>query len=133
MDDGRGPVRLGLLATAAYFLLLALPYGYARASSIGTYYGVGATGPAFVGLLLTIATIALLSGATDRSDPALAAGVAVAVSFLATILAAGWALPAGDVVPGMPIPAWFEFHPPAIVLSAGLLAVASGLFARQAV
>lgn len=131
------PVRLattlGAVATASVLALLALPYGYARPSAVGTYYGVGGPGVLFVGLLVVVATIALVAGARERSDPATAAGIALTVSVVAVGLAIAWALPAREVIAGMAVPDYFEYHPFVVGAATALLAVAAGLFASATI
>jgi len=131
MDRERLAAGLGLAAAALVLLLTALPYAFAQPEAIGTYYGVGLAGPAFVSLLSVAAAVTLLSAATRRSDPALASGVAVTVGAFAVVLSLLWALPAGEVVSGIPVPAWFELHPASIVAATLALAGASGWYARS--
>lgn len=133
MRSARVATTLCTVATAVVLALLALPYGYARPASVGTYYGVGTPGPLFVGLLVVIAAIALLAGAKNRSDPATAAGIALTVSVIAIVLAVAWAIPAGEVVAGMAVPDSFAYHPFAVTAGTALVAVAAGLFASTVV
>lgn len=122
--------RLGLAAAALVIILTALPYGFARSASIGTYYGAGLVGPAFFALLSMIAAITLLGAARRRSDPAVAAGIAVTVSAFAVMLSVVWAVPAQDVVGSLSIPSWFGYHPLSVVLAALALLTAAGWYAR---
>ena len=121
--------RLGLGAAGLVVALTALPYGFARGGSVGAYYGVGLVGPAFVSLLSAIAAITLLAAARRRSDPAVAAGIAVTVSAFAVVLSVLWAFPAQEVIVGLPIPSWFGYHPLAVVLATLLLLAAAGWYA----
>jgi hypothetical protein len=122
--------RIGLAAAGLVVALTALPYGFARAGSVGTYYGVGLVSPAFVALLSVIAAITLLAAARRRSDPAVAAGIAVTVSTFAVVLSVLWALPAREVVSGIPIPSWFGYHPLSVVLATLGMLAAAGWYAR---
>lgn len=130
MDHERLTAGLGIAAAALVLLLTALPYGFAQPAPIGTYYGVGLAGPVFVSLLAVAAAITLLAAVTRRSDPALASGVAVTVGAFAVVLSLLWAVPAAEVVSGIPVPSWFGLHPAAIVAATLVLVGASGWYAR---
>jgi hypothetical protein len=131
----RLPARLGVAAAAAVLALTAVPYAVTGPTSVSAYYGVGIASPVFVSLLAVVGAVTLLSGATGRSDPALAAGVAVTVSAFAVVLAIVWALPAREVALGIDLSGgadvWFGYHSPAVVVVTLVLAAASGLYARS--
>jgi len=130
---------LGVVAAALTLALAALPYAVARPTAVGTYYAAGPVSPVFVSLLAVIGAITLVSATTGRSDPPLAAGIAVTVGAFAVLLAALWAVPAREVALSMDLRAafgtdattWFEHHSLAVVASTLVLAVASGLYTRE--
>lgn len=136
----RFAARLGVVAAVAVLGLTALPYALTGATGISTYYRVGVASPVFVSLLAVVGAITLISAASGRSDPALAAGIAVTVAAFAVMIAILWALPARDVafslnlrsdpVLGSDPTTWFPYHPVLVVLSTLVLGVASGLHAR---
>jgi hypothetical protein len=132
--------RLGAVAAAAVLGLTALPYALTGSTGISTYYRVGVASPVFVSLLAVVGAITLFSAVRGRSDPALAAGIAVTVAAFAVVLAILWAVPARDIafsldlrpdpVFGSDPTAWFSYHPMLVVLSTLVLGAASALHAR---
>jgi hypothetical protein len=136
----RLPVYLGVVAAAAALVLTATPYALTGSTGISAYYRVGIASPVFVSLLAVVGAITLLSGATDRADPPLAAGIAVTVAAFSFVIALTWALPAREVALGLDLRAgpllagdptsWFAYHPVLVVLSTLILLGASALYTR---
>ena len=131
MDGERVASTIGVVGGLLVLALTALPYAFARPGQVGTYYAAGPAGPAFISLISTVAAITLLSAERGRSDPALASGIAVTVSAFAVVLALLWAVPAGDIVSGIEVPAWFSYHPASLVVATLVLLGASGAYARD--
>jgi hypothetical protein len=133
-------VYLGVVGAAAVLVLTAIPYALTGSTGISAYYRVGIVSPVFVSLLAVVGAITLLSAATDRADPALAAGIAVTLAAFSFVIALTWALPARDVALGLNLRAdpllgtdpatWFAYHPVLVVLSTLALVGASALYAR---
>jgi len=129
---------VGVGAAVVVLVLTVVPFGVAGPTARGAYYGVGFASPVFVSLLAIVGAITLVSATTGRSDPALAAGIAVTVAAFAVVLSVLWALPAREVALGVDpgggaLPgaaSWFPYHPHAVVLAALALAGAAGLHAR---
>ncbi len=100
MDDLRIAPLVGIVGCLAVLLALGAPYVLVEdASGIGLYYSSGAVNPLLAGLFAMVALIALAAGREGRSDPAMAAGVALVLGGVITVIAMAWALTARvDVV-----------------------------------
>lgn len=132
--------RLGIVSAVAILVLTAIPYALTESTGISAYYRVGVASPVFVSVLAVVGAITLLSAAKGRSDPALAAGIAVTVAVFAVVIAALWAIPAQDVAFSLNLRAdplfgsdpttWFSYHPVLVVLSTLVLAAASAVYTR---
>jgi len=140
MTRERAAATVGVVATATALGLTAVPYAVAGPTAVSTYYAAGFASPVFVSLLAVVGAITLVSAANGRSDPALAAGIAVTVAAFAVGLSVLWAVPAHEVALGIDLQAgsvggvdaatWFAYHPHAVVLAALALAGGAGLYAR---
>jgi len=132
---------LGVAAAALALVLTAVPYAVTGPTAISAYYSVGLVSPVFVSLLSVVGAITLLSAAKRRSDPALAAGIAVTVAAFAVVLALLWAVPAHEVALsidlrggsafGVDATAWFAYHPYSVVLATLVLVGAAGLYVED--
>jgi hypothetical protein len=100
MDDLRIAPLVGIVGCLAVLLALGAPYVLVEdASGIGLYYSSGAVNPLLAGLFAMVALIALAAGREGRSDPAMAAGVALVLGGVVAVIAVAWALTARvDVV-----------------------------------
>jgi len=93
MDDLRIAPLVGIVGCLAVLLALAAPYVLVEdVGGVGLYYGSGAINPLLAGLFAAIALIALAAGREGRSDPALAAGVALVLGAVMAVVAIAWAL-----------------------------------------
>jgi hypothetical protein len=131
---------VGVAAAAVLVVLTAIPYGVAGSTSISAYYRAGLASPVFVSLLAVVGAITLVSARKRRSDPALAAGIAVTVAVFAVVLSVLWAVPAREVALGIDLGTGtvfgvdaatvFGYHPHAVVLASVALAGAAALYTR---
>ncbi|MFB6083920.1 MAG: hypothetical protein ABEJ94_06730 [Halorientalis sp.] len=95
MDDLRIAPLFGIVGCLAVLLALGAPYVLLEdAGSVGPYYGSGVVNPLLAGLFALITLIALAAGREGRSDPAMAAGVALVLGAAITVIAVAWALTA---------------------------------------
>lgn len=92
MDSERSAATFGIAACIAVIAIAGAPYLVGRASAVGPYYAAGAAGPPLVSLFAAVVAIVLAAGRSRRTDPALAAGIAVAVGAFMVLLAWEWAL-----------------------------------------
>ncbi|ACV10282.1 conserved hypothetical protein [Halorhabdus utahensis DSM 12940] len=96
MDRRRLVPAIGILACLSFLAALAYPFA---TGSVSTYYTSGTIDPLFGGLLALVTVIVLAAGREDRTDPALAAGVGLALGLLIAIMTVGWLLTArSDVI-----------------------------------
>ncbi len=110
-DDPRLAAWLGAGSAAAVAVLVVVPYVLADARAIAVYYGDSLVGPPLAGLFAGVAAVALLAGARGRTDPPLAAGVAVVLGLLAAGLLVPWALGVSPaLVGGLTTEAAFRWH-----------------------
>lgn len=82
---------VGIGACLAVVAVLAAPF-LVDAASTGGYYGSGAVNPLLAGLFGVVCLVVLAAGREGRSDPGLAAGVALALGLFMTLVAVAWAL-----------------------------------------
>lgn len=127
---GATAARIGAGACLLALGLIATPYAVVDAAEIGVYYGVGPVGPPFLALFTGVALVVLASGAAGRSDPATGAGVATAFTVVAAVLGVAWALAAGEVVGGLTVGAWFDWHRWALVAANALALLGAAAYAR---
>lgn len=100
MDDLRLAPTLGIAGCLAVLAVLGAPYVLAdSASGVGTYYGSGAINPLLAGLFALVGIIIFAAGREGRTEPDLAAGVALTLGLFIVIISLAWALTARvDVV-----------------------------------
>ncbi|RXK51444.1 DUF7548 family protein [Halorientalis pallida] len=93
MDDLRIAPLVGIVGCLFVLLALGVPYVLLEdPSGVGLYYGSGAVNPLLAGLFAMVTLIALAAGREGRSDPAMAAGVALVLGAAITVIALAWAL-----------------------------------------
>jgi len=93
MDDLRLAPLVGIVASLGLLVTLGVPYVLADSgASVGAYYTSGAINPLLAGLFALVTTIVFAAGREGRSDPELAAGVALAFGAFMTVVAVAWAL-----------------------------------------
>ena len=124
-----GIVGCGLVATS-----LAVPYVLVRTSpgtATSLYYGASVVNPLFGGLLALVAVIVLAAGSQERTDPVLAAGIALSLGVFLVVVVAVWAVTVPRaVVVDMDAPAVIEHHRWATTAVAAVVPLASGWWAR---
>lgn len=124
MDDLRLAPTVGIVACLAVLFALAAPYLLGVAGVAG-YYGSGAVNPLLAGLFALVALIVFAAGREGRSDPGLAAGVAVALGMFMFLVTAAWALTVRiDAVQFTANHRW------AVVGAAALVPLSAGWYAR---
>lgn len=125
VDRLRLPATIGAVASLVVAILVLLPYFLPEAGpeAISTYYDFGIVGGLTILLIALVTVVVFAAGWRGRSDPATAAGTALGLGLVATLLAASWALavPYGVVVQ-LTTETWFEHHRWAVV--GGSLAMA---------
>jgi hypothetical protein len=134
MADARRAAGLGTGAAVAVVALLLVPYAIADARAIGVYWGGDLVGPPLAGLFAAVAALALLGGSRGRTDPPLAAGVAVVFGTLVAALLVPWALGVSPaLVGGLTDVAAFEWHRWGLAAAGLVLLGGSAWFARAVV
>lgn len=134
MVGERGSIALGTAAAAAVTLLTIIPYLFIDNLAVGVYYQGAIGGPPLVALFAIIEVIVLLAAFKRRTDPALAAGVAIVLGGFMTILSWWWAITVSpEVVGGLTEIDTFQYHRWALAASAAIAAVAAGRYARVVV
>lgn len=134
MDGERGAAVIGSAACLLVVALTGLPYAVIDRPAVAVYYRAGIVGPPLIALFALIAAIVLLAGVTDRTDPPLAAGVAVVIGLFMVGLAWTWALDvSAAVVGGLTDIDSFQYHRWAIAITATVAAAAGGWYARSVV
>lgn len=134
MADERHAAALGVGSGLVVILLLLLPYAVVDAGAVGVYYGSDLAGPPLAGLFAAVGVIALAAGVRGRTDPPLAAGVAVVLGTLVIGLVAPWAASvSASLVGGLTTIAAFEWHRWGLAAAGVGLFVGSAWFAREVV
>jgi len=114
MVDVQTPASVGVASAAAYAAATVVPYvaGRVPGGAVETYYTeFGIVGPPYVAVLALVCLVVLGAGRAGRTAPDVAAGVALVLGFVATLLTATWALGgAGDLVGSLSTAAWLEYH-----------------------
>lgn len=134
MPDARTAAGLGVAAALAVVILLLVPYAVSDARAVGVYYGGDLVGPPLAGLFAAVAGIALLGAVSGRTDPPLAAGVAVVLGLIVVGLLGTWAFGvSAGLVGGMTTVAAFEWHRWVLAAAGVVLFAATAWFARRVV
>lgn len=123
MFDVETPATVGVVSAAAYAVAMVVPYvaGGVPGGAVQTYYTeFGVVGPPYVSVLALVALMVLAAGRQGRTAPDVAAGVALVVGFIVTLLTAMWAFGgAADVVGSLSTAAWLEYHRWVLLAAAG--------------
>lgn len=134
MVGARESVGLGVAAGLAVAILTVVPYFFIDNTAVGVYYQGGIGGPPLVALFALIEIIVLVAGAKRRTEPALAAGVAIVIGGFMTVLSWWWAITVSpSLVGGLTDLDIFEYHRWVLATSAAIAAIAAGRFARVVV
>ncbi|AGN00876.1 hypothetical protein L593_04635 [Salinarchaeum sp. Harcht-Bsk1] len=126
MDRLRLPALAGTVVSLLTAVAVLVPYvlADAGADTIATYYDFGLVTGLTVLMVALVTLVVFASGWRGRSDPATAAGAALGLGFVATLLAASWALAVPyDVVVQLTTESWFEYHRWAVVGSSVAMVV----------
>jgi len=130
MAADRRAAQLGTASALAVLVLVGLPYAVSSPRAIAVYYGGGLVGPPLAGLFAAVAAIALLGAERGRTDPPLAAGVAVVLALLVAGLVVPWAVGVSPtLVAGLTSVAAFAWHRWLLALAALALLAGSGWYA----
>jgi hypothetical protein len=130
MDRLRLPALFGTVVSLLAAVAVLLPYVLADAGpeTIATYYDFGLLTGLTVLVIALVTVVVFASGWRGRADPATAAGAALGLGLVATLLAASWALAVPtDVVLGITTEEWFEYHRWAVLGSSAAM-VGCGLW-----
>ena len=93
MENLRVAPLVGIVASFGFLVALGAPYVLTdSAAGVSAYYASGAINPLLAGLFALITIIVFAAGREGRTDPELAAGVALALGVFITIIALAWAL-----------------------------------------
>jgi len=126
MDRLRLPALAGTVVSLLAAVAVLVPYvlADAGADTVATYYDFGLVSGLTVLMVALVTVVVFASGWRGRSDPATAAGAALGLGFVATLLAASWALAVPyDVVVQLTAEEWFEYHRWAVLGSSIAMAV----------
>ncbi|WP_136686691.1 DUF7548 family protein [Halorhabdus amylolytica] len=123
MDRTRLAPTVGILACLAFLGVLAVPLG---SPSAGLYYASGALNPLIGGLLALVTVIVFAAGRQRRTDPSLAAGVALAFGLVITVTVIAWASTARtDVLSNT------QYHRYALAGTAAAVPIVAAWYARE--
>ncbi|MFC4356741.1 hypothetical protein ACFO0N_02125 [Halobium salinum] len=116
-----------LAAFAAPYLLVTSPE-----APLTAYYGAGPIGANAVAFFSLVAVVVFLAGRRGRTEPDLAAGIALVLGVATLLVALVWALSVDETVLfSFPASAsWIEFHPWVVVGVSALVPAAAGVYAR---
>ena len=123
---------ISALSWAVTAVLTAVPYVLALPATVATYYRVTAVGPPLAALFAVVAAVAVLAGATGRTDPATAAGASVVLGLFVAGVSVWWALAVRpETVASVSAADAFQHHRWLLALAAVVGAGAAGWFARS--
>jgi hypothetical protein len=126
-----GPA-VGVAGCVATVVALALPYlrfpGWG--AELWQYYTGGTLGVGGAFFVAPICLVVFLAGVRGRTDQTTAAGIALSLAVVATLLALSWALSASlDPLYGFPA-SWITDLAWVVVGATALMTVGAGLYAR---
>jgi hypothetical protein len=128
---------VGVAACVVLLAVFAAPYllvtGLENQSTLTLYYGAGPVGGNAVGFFTLLAIVVFLAGRRGRTEPDVAAGIALVLGVAAVLLAVLWAVSIDETVL-LSFPssaAWIEFHPWAVVTVAAAIPAVAGVYARS--
>lgn len=114
MVDARTPPTVGIAAGLGFVIAVFAPYVALSSSAVAaldTYYGYGLVAPTYVTLFAVVGVIVLAAGRQARTEPDLAAGVALVIGLTATLLTLLWALAVDEtVVSSIGTETWLAYH-----------------------
>jgi hypothetical protein len=131
MDAQRTAPAVGIVACLLVLVVALAPSVLVGEPPVGAYYAAGPTGLSAVGFLGVFGAVAFLAGRQGRTEPDLAAGVALVLGATTLAVAVVWFL-AVDETLLFSFPAeyaWIEWHRLAVPVVAATLPVVAGVYA----
>jgi len=114
MVDVRTPPTLGVVSAVVYAVATGVPYvaGGVPGEALDTYYtAFGLVGPPYIAVLALVALIVLWAGRAGRTAPDSAAGVALVLGAIVTLLTGLWAFGGvADLVGSLSEATWLAYH-----------------------
>ncbi|NHN40036.1 hypothetical protein G9C85_00080 [Halorubellus sp. JP-L1] len=136
MVDVQTPASVGVVSAATYAAAMVVPYvaGGVPGGAVETYYTeFGIVGPPYVAVLALVCLVVLGAGRAGRTAPDVAAGVALVLGFVVTLLTATWAFGGvGELVGSLSTAAWLAYHR-WVLLAAALGLLGSSLWFADAI
>ncbi|RRJ33428.1 DUF7548 family protein [Halocatena pleomorpha] len=131
MDDVRLAPVIGIVGCVSVVLALAIPYAILSPTAANTYYTSGAFNPLFAGLFALVCVVVFASGRSQRSDPALSAGICLVFGLFIAGFAAVWAVTVPEQLAfSYPTGAAFEHHRYVVVLAALIVPLSAVWYTR---
>lgn len=125
MNQAKLAPLVGIVGSVGVIVALAVPYLGPDAGAVGAYYGSGAVNPLVAGLLALVTIVVLAAGRQERSDPALAAGVALVFGVFILLVAVAWGTTVRVDVAAVP-----AIHRWATIALASLVPIGAAWFVR---
>lgn len=100
MHSEQFPPGLGIVASLAVLVLVAVPYLVVPPSGMAVYYDAPLAGPLAVGMFAAVTAIAFAAGYTGRSEPETIAGATLVLGLFMVMLGGLWALSVPDETVG---------------------------------
>ncbi|WP_129115069.1 DUF7548 family protein [Halegenticoccus tardaugens] len=136
MDTEEVASTAGVVACLILLAAVVVPYGVltAPAHRIGEYYASGPVGANVLAFLALVGAVVFLAGRNGRTEPDLAAGIALVLGLSAFGLATLWALSVEQaVIFSFPAAdAWIESHRWVTVAASAFVALAAVVYSRAA-
>ncbi|MFD1645153.1 DUF7548 family protein [Haloarchaeobius litoreus] len=114
MVDVRTPPTVGIAAGIGFVIAVFAPYVALSSSGVAaleTYYGYGLVAPTYLTLFALVGIVVLAAGREARTEPDLAAGVALVIGLAATLLTLLWATGVEEsVVSSIGTETWLAYH-----------------------
>ncbi|WP_416839215.1 hypothetical protein [Haloferax sp. DFSO52] len=137
MDVERLSSTIGLVGSLLLAVAVAVPAVAVEPGSgeMAAYYASGPVGLSLVGMLALLEVIVILSGRQERTDPAVAAGLAFVLSLSMLALSVVWSLSIDpNVLFSFPEQySWLSSHRWAVIGAAAITFVGAGGYARSVV
>lgn len=132
MDDVRLAPMVGIITCVSVMLVLAVPYVLLSPGAVSTYYATGAFNPLFAGLFALVCVVIFAAGRSQRSDPALAAGVCLVFGLFIAGFTTVWAVTVPEsLVFSYPTNAAFEYHRYVLVLVSLAIPISAAWYTRS--
>ncbi|KTG17066.1 DUF7548 family protein [Haloferax profundi] len=137
MDTERLAPTVGLVGAILLAIAVAVPAVAVEpgAGEMATYYASGPFGISIVGMLALLVVVVFLSGRQQRTDPAVAAGLAFVMSVAMLGLSVIWAFAIDpNVLFSFPEQyAWLSYHRWTVMGAAAVTFVGAAAYARNVV